>query len=356
MKEITKTIGKKSEKVGQTTVSGEGAAVKYAPPEKVAIRDYVSGKGYSGIVNWDGENAVVAGVGIKPEYIKDGVAYVNKSDADAALEKMERGAGINNPEEERKEKYGDDEDKALQRVKKREEFSYNPNKDIVFQEYKKQYESAAVDALRRILNDNNTSIEGASGAVLSDALAAHNAYLAKVTDTIPQLFSDAYKRYTNEAEMNNADLESISNLADRYYKRRNESNNDIIERIRKSGAEERENDLARAKDRRLELDFENQDELAEIEKAKGYTDLSYYADKLAADINKKNASAENTTMKNALNRGFFIREDEASMPWLMKYRTANGSYAISPSLAKIAYEYQSAHEKERGKINAKLGR
>ena len=70
-----KTIGKESEKIGNTIVTGEGAQVELVKdkPETVAVRDYVSQKGYSGIVNWDGENPTVAGVKVNPTGIKNGI-------------------------------------------------------------------------------------------------------------------------------------------------------------------------------------------------------------------------------------------------------------------------------------------
>lgn len=356
MKGIIKVIGKDGDTIGNTIVSGEGSAVKYDDND-VAIRNYTASKGYSGIVDWDGENAIVAGSKIKPKYINEGIAYADKTEVDDALDRMEKQNEIDKkPEQEREIKYGAMENNALSKIRERKPFSYNPETDPAYQAYKKQYEREAEKALRRILNDNNTSIEGASGAVLSEAIAAQNEQLDKITDVIPQLYSDAYKRYTGEFDMDIDTLKSVSDIANAYYDRINEHNQDTIERMRDSAQKEHDNDLARVKERRLEKESEIQNALDEIDIKKGNIDLGYYADKLLADINKTNVSSENTAMKNAISRGFFIKEDEASMPWLKNYRTAQGTYSISPSVASIAYEYQAAHERERGKINAKLGR
>lgn len=174
MRETLKTIGKNSEKIGDTTVTGDGAIVKVIGKDSdtVAVRDYVSGKGYSGIVNWDGEKPTVAGVRIEPTEVKDGIAFAKKEDIDSVLTNMEKNSGIKNAQESRDSKYGIIENKVLDSVLNRKEFTYDPESDVVYQAYKKQYEREAKHALRKILNDNNSSVATASGAVLSEAIAA----------------------------------------------------------------------------------------------------------------------------------------------------------------------------------------
>ena len=61
-------------------------------------------------------------------------------------------------------------------------------------------------------------------------------------------------------------------------------------------------------------------------------------------------------MENASARGFFTRADEALMPWLSAFRLPDGSYSVTPSVAEVAIEYKKAHARERGKLDAKLGR
>lgn len=347
---MIKTIGKKSEKIGDTMVTGEGADVKIISKadESVAVRDYVAGKGYSGIVNWDGENPTVGGVKVKPTEIKNGIAYVKREDVDSILSGLESDAGIKGAQKARDEKYGKAENEALNAVVNRKPFSYNVEDDVVYQAYRKQYEREAEYALRRILNDNNTSVTGASGAVLSDAMAAQNEELRKISDMIPELYEDAYNRYIKEGEMLNSNLKTISEIADDYYDNVYKSDTDIKESIIKAGKAERE-------ERQREIDNQRNAMKDMYENALDELDLKYYEDELAADIAKTNASAENTAIDNAIARGFFMESDEAAIPWLKNYRTANGGYSISPAVASVAYEYDAAHARERGKINAKLG-
>lgn len=345
-----KTIGKESEKIGNTIVTGEGAQVELVKdkPETVAVRDYVSQKGYSGIVNWDGENPTVAGVKVNPTEIKNGIAYAKKDDVDALISNMEKNAGIKNPEKMRDEKYGKIEEDALNAMLNRKPFSYDVENDIVYQSYKKQYEREAEHALRRILNDNNTSVTGASGAVLSEAMAAQNAQLEKITDKIPELYKDAYERYNKDGETMYKNFDAINKIADNYYDRLYKSNEAIKDSIVKAGKEERdERQRILENERLVEKDiYENA--LKEIE-------LLYYGDEMESDIIETRVSAENTAIDNALARGFFVESDEIAIPWLENYRMTNGSYSISPSAAKLTDEYQSSRARERGKIHARIG-
>lgn len=361
MKETLKTIGKKSEKIGNTTVTGEGAVVKMIEkdPDTVAVRDYVSSKGYSGIVHWDGENPSVAGIKIKPTEIKDGIAYAKKSEVDQVIADMEKSNGIKNAEKSREEKYGATENKLFNDVINRKSFSYDPQTDVVYQAYKKQYEREAEHALRKILNDNNSSVSTASGAVLSEAIAAYNEKMDKVTDVIPDLYKDAYSRYTDEGKTLDSNLKTINDIANDYYDRVYKSNTDSVKRISDSGKAERDERYAQSKEQHDEEQriIENEREAVNdaYENAIKGIKAEYYADELQADIAKSNATAESTALKNAIARGFFIESDEKIMPWLSEYRLPDGSYSISPDVAGLAYEYQSAKVKERGKIHAKLG-
>lgn len=348
MKDEIKTIAKGTEKTGNAEKTG-----KIKPSnnvgEIVAVRDYVASKGYNGIVQWDGENPTVAGVKVKPLEIKNGTAYVMKADVDSILGNMETGAGVVGAKKARDEKYAKAENDAFSAIVNRKPFSYDVENDAAYQAYKKQYEREAEHALRRILNDNNTSIAGASGAVLSDAMAAQSDELEKITDVIPELYGDAYKRYMDETDLVNNTFKTINDAANEYYDRMYKSDSDIKERINASGKAEREERQRQVENERNEQNDIREQALKEIE-------LRLRADELASDITKSRVSTESAAMDNAIARGFFIESDEEIMPWLKEYRSTNGTYTILPSVASIAYEYQAAHERERAKINAKLGR
>lgn len=369
MKAITTPIDKKTERFKQRAYIKKKpitAPPEEAPKEIVAVRDYVTGKGYSGAVDWDGTNPTVGGIAITPQYIENGVAYVNREDADNAIKEMEKRAGIigmDGAEKARDEKYGDAEDKALKKVTDREEFSYDAENDPVFQAYRNMYEREAEEAYRRVLNDNNTSVTGASNVVLAEAMAAQNNELKKIADIVPELYSDAYDRYLDTADMDRESLEAISELADSFYDRLYNQNLDATDRLIEAGTNERKEKQRWVDNAQTDKENEREDTRAFYENAlkgieieKGNIELDTYDEKIRNEINSDNAVNESRAMDNAIARGFFIESDEAIMPWLSEYRNDDGTYSITPQMAALSYEYQVYHTRERAKINAKLGR
>lgn len=105
MAKVLEEEADKLKKVGKTTVSGKGTVVitdnssaGSGTDATVAVRGYTASRGYSNAVNWDGENALIGGSAVKPEYIKDGTAYAKKSSVDKAISEYEKSAGIRNRE------------------------------------------------------------------------------------------------------------------------------------------------------------------------------------------------------------------------------------------------------------------
>ena len=89
----------------------------------------------------------------------------------------------------------------------REDFSYNPAADPLYQNYRKQYtregDRAAADALG--------AAAAASGGIPSSyastaAAQAANYYAAQMTDKIPELYELAYNKYLNDYNMQLSDL------------------------------------------------------------------------------------------------------------------------------------------------------
>lgn len=353
MKTITKEIDKKNgTTVGRTTLSGEGTVKIIYPDDLVAVRDYVTGKGYSGQVDWDGTSPAIGGQAITPQYIENGTAYVKKADADRAIEAMEARAGIigmDGAEKLREEKYGEREREALNKVTDREKFSYDTETDDAFNAYRDVYEDLAEKAYRRVLNDNNTSVTGASNVVLAEAMEAQFNELRKIAEKVPDFYEDAHKRYLDEGESYRKDLDTITKLADSFYDRLYSQNLDATDRLIEAGETERE-------EKQRWTENAQDEKKAYYDNAKNEIELANYEETVRNELNADATQNESRAMENAKNRGFFIESDEASMPWLKEYRTEDGKYSISPQMASLAYEYQVYHTRERAKINAKMGR
>ncbi|MGN1115664.1 MAG: hypothetical protein ACI4TH_03775, partial [Candidatus Ornithomonoglobus sp.] len=188
----------------------------------VGIRDYTASRGYGNIVDWDGENATVAGTPITPSYVKDGTAYAPQSQVESAISAMEKRNNIKGNDEimsAYEKKYGDLLNSAAGALLAREGFSYDPEEDPAYKAYREQYLGEAEAAYRRVLNDNDASVYSASGAVLSEALSSRDSYLRQLAAMIPALEQNAYKRYTGETDRLRDELSDLRELAGDYYDR-----------------------------------------------------------------------------------------------------------------------------------------
>lgn len=286
----------------------------------VATRDYATSRGYSDIVDWDGTNPTIGGVATPATYITgDGVSYIPQSEADRLIDdyKMKNEIdGNRKVVEDTEKKYDPATEAALAKILERDEFSYNPENDVVFQSYADQYRRNAEDALRRILNDNNTSVAGATGAVLSEAMAAYDNEMDKITDAIPELAKDAYNRYVDEDSLKRDDLDMIQGLADTYYKRHYTANRDQI------------NDSNGA----MDSERQEKQQINQERRAQETHDIEQDAYKEAY---RKTMS--DNAMSDALARGFFIPSDEIIFPWLAQFKTADGKYSVHPADAEASY-------------------
>lgn len=299
----------------------------------VATRDYATSKGYGGAVNYDGTNPTIGGVAVKPVYTtEDGISYVMQSEADRLIKDFETANKIRTNKgvtDRYDEKYGEAERQALDKILNREAFSYEPDSDPVYEAYKKMYEREADEALRRVLNDNNTSVTGASGAVLSEAIAAQNDELQKITDVIPELYSSAYDRYIGETDRLRDNLYDVASVADRDYQRAYTENRDQID------------DSITA----LQLERE---EASRIENERRANEAAEVANRLSIK------ELEQAALQNAVSKGFFTPDDELILPYLANYRRADGTYSISPTDAEVQYILSTSDADSRAAYEAML--
>lgn len=331
----------------------------------MAARDYVTQKGYSGVVEWDGNNGTVniGGQALKPAYVTDdGIAYIPKSQLDTALAAMQTTAGIATNKgvlDSYDTKYDADVNEALNKLVNRKAFEYNPENDEVFKAYEKQYTRQAEDAFRKMLNDNNTSVHGASGAILAQAMAARDAEMDKITDVIPSLYADAYNRYIGETGRLRDNLNDVISAENDYYNKFYTANRDSIEDLITAG---------RYEDEVEQQIFENQ-----ITSDEHYYNMLNNALELGVKPEYLKAELENArlankiseaeyqqmlyelTMSQASNRGEYVADDEAVLAWLKYYRTPDGKYSINPFSGENSYTYDQQYWAQKAVQDAKLG-
>lgn len=236
--------------VNGTTYAGEidmnditRQAYDLAGQPLTGVRGYVTSQGYGGLVDWDGSNATIGGVPIDTKYVQNGVAYATQEDIDNAIAEFENRTGMMTPADVTQayeDRYGGVVDDALNTLLNREEWSYDPESDLAWQTYLDQYTNLGEDAYRRALNDNNTNVFGASGAALSEALAARNDYMQEAAYQLPQLIRDSYDRYTGETDRLRNNLADSRTVGNDYYDRTYQQRQDVYDETYQALQDERD--------------------------------------------------------------------------------------------------------------------
>lgn len=363
-------------------------AYKMDGDELKAARQYVNMAGLGDIVDWDGASGMVniGGTSIKPSIVSpDGIAYIPQSQLDKVIEDYRAKTGIVSPQgvvSDYNSRYGGAADNALSALTNQREYSYDPKTDPIYAIYKEQYERAAEDAFRRVLNDNNTSTGGASGAVISDAMAAYQYYKSKAPNMIPTLAENAYKRYQGENERLTNNLNSIRDVGNDYYKKAYTAENDAHSR-----AMGERSDYYTEAQRQLE----NSETLKNNEVARegqrianenaGYNAAmaKYYADNIYqpyADAQLKSAQLANESAATQLSRakldyifdkgekfGFWTEKDAEFVPELYDmytlspkgYFVDSAGNKVDPQRFILDYNARELYNKNLVNYNSKMG-
>ena len=128
-------------------------------------------------------------------------------------------------------RYDDTIQDLIQGILNREDFSYDPATDPLYQNYRKQYTREG----QRATADTMGQAAAASGGIPSSyattaAAQAGNYYAAQMTDKIPELYQLAYNQYLNDYNMQLSDLGVVQGAEqsdyDKYLNELNQYNTD----------------------------------------------------------------------------------------------------------------------------------
>ena len=128
-------------------------------------------------------------------------------------------------------RYDDTIQDLIQGILNREDFSYDPATDPLYQNYRKQYTREG----QRATADTLVAAAAASGGIPSSyattaAAQAGNYYAAQMTDKIPELYQLAYNQYLNDYNMQLSDLGVVQGAEqsdyDKYLNELNQFNTD----------------------------------------------------------------------------------------------------------------------------------
>lgn len=116
--------------------------------------------------------------------------------------------------------YTDQLNSAMDKVTNRQEFEYDPLKDVNYQAMAKVYQKQGEQAARNAMGDA-AALNGGYGSsyAVSASQQARNDYNQQLASQIPALYEAAYNRYTNEYNMDLSALDALRTADDTDYGR-----------------------------------------------------------------------------------------------------------------------------------------
>ena len=128
-------------------------------------------------------------------------------------------------------RYDDTTQDLIQGILNREDFSYDPATDPLYQNYRKQYTREGQRATADTLGQAAAASGGIPSSYATTAAAqAGNYYAAQMTDKIPELYQLAYNQYLNDYNMQLSDLGVVQGAEqsdyDKYLNELNQFNTD----------------------------------------------------------------------------------------------------------------------------------
>lgn len=100
-------------------------------------------------------------------------------------------------------------DALLYQILNREDFSYDPNSDPLYQQYMSTYTREGDRAMRDTLASAASGAGGMNSYALAAAQQANNYYMAQMGDRMPELYQMAYEMYMADRD---ADIENLGIL------------------------------------------------------------------------------------------------------------------------------------------------
>ena len=115
--------------------------------------------------------------------------------------------------------YGDRIDQLLDQILNREAFSYDPETDPMYLQYKKQYNREGQRAMEDTMDAAAANAGGMNSYAVTAAQQANNYYAAQLTDKIPELFQLARQMYMEDLDNQRADLSMLQGADSIAYNR-----------------------------------------------------------------------------------------------------------------------------------------
>lgn len=126
------------------------------------------------------------------------------------------------------DQYGDQIDALLQQILGREQFSYDPNTDPLFQSYKAQYNREGTRAMQDTLASMASGAGGMNTWAVSAAQQANDYHQSQLADKIPELYQLAYSMYLDDRSADVENLGLLMGMEDNDYSKYRDQVSDYL--------------------------------------------------------------------------------------------------------------------------------
>lgn len=336
-------------------------------------RGYVTDKLGGGAVEWDGQNVNVAGRTIKPVFVRDGHAFVDKKTLDNVISEVNTENGIKGNKkvaDDYRRNSGDILNGALDQLMKRKQFSYDSDTDAAFQQLKALREAEADAEIKSALARTGSSVANASAQTLADGRTRANAILDKLAGELYDYQTAARSGYDTDTQTLRSNLSDATALFNDFYNKDYTANRDSISD--RNTAQQFEHQV-------MQDDIENQRSALNDIASRALTDAQIrgidaetagqYVQNEGYDIANEGqreanrAARSNNRFNEAVQRGGFYRGDEEVLPWITGlynidssgfYVDADGN-RINPAAFEALYNYLTSGSSAKGSMDAQNG-
>lgn len=179
---------------------------------------------------------MIGGVPLNTLYVDDnGKAWAWQDDVEDLTRSYAKSYGIKVPSyiaDRYENKYLSDVWDAIDDLRSREDFSYDPDDDPVYQAYARKYLTEGDRATKNAVAKYSALTGGyVNSAAATAGSLANSYYVQQLSDMVPSLAAQAYERYMDTYQ---TELNAIDKMTDVYslaYKNASEANNQTVSNI-----------------------------------------------------------------------------------------------------------------------------
>ena len=188
---------------------------------------------------------------------------------------------------------------ALDELSNREQFSYNPDGDALYRQYKDSYINSGKRAMQDTVGQASALTGGYANSYAQTAgQQAYNNQIQKLNDIVPELYKLAYTKYTDETKDLYNRLSALSDADQTEYDRYRDSVSDWyndIDMLYNAYTDARDFDYTKTTDDRNFAYSKERDAISDAQNERDYNEsVRQYNQSLAEEQRQFDAAAKNS--------------------------------------------------------------